>query len=436
MKLPTGWAKARIADAFTINPKHPADADRTQPVSFVPMPAVDEDLGAITSAVDRALSEIWSGYTHFSDGDVIFAKITPCMENGKAAVAQGLTNGMACGSTEFYVFRPEEGISPHYLWRFLRQHSFRAEAEPHMTGAVGQRRVPRDFLAEYALPLPPRAEQRRIVAKMDALTARLSRARAELDRISSLVDRMVKSAYQRAFNNGSPMERLDDVVPSNAPIIYGILQPGPHVANGIPYVRPTEIDNGKVKLAELRRTTAAIAERYKRATIKTGDIILTIVGTIGKVAVVPSEIDGGNITQSSCRIRPDNTKIRPDYLRHWLLSPFAWAQYNSGRLGTAVPRLNLRDVRAFKIGVPSMKEQDSIAKQLDIVTAKAARLEAEIARAGALFDRLEAAIMAKAFRGELVPQDPTDEPASSLLARIRQSREATPKLKRGRRAQE
>src|SRR4051794_31192376 len=121
MRLPSGWIDAKIADFTTINPKHPGDTDRRQRVSFVPMPAVDEHLGAIVDATDRVLAEVWTGYTHFASGDVIFAKITPCMENGKAAVASGLTNGLACGSTEFYVLRPEDQCDARYIWRFLRQ---------------------------------------------------------------------------------------------------------------------------------------------------------------------------------------------------------------------------------------------------------------------------------------------------------------------------
>lgn len=432
MTLPRGWAKATIADVATFNPKHPVDSDRSRVVSFVPMPAVDEELGAIVDATDRTLSEIWSSYTHFAEGDVIFAKITPCMENGKAAIAANLTNGMACGSTEFYVLRPE-ATEAGLLWRFLRQQSFRTEAERHMSGAVGQRRVPRRFLEEYPFPLPPLAEQRRIVAKLDALTARLARARAELDRVPVLATRLRDAAYRRAFTSEN-LVPLEQLTPSDAPIIYGILQPGPDLPNGVPYVRPTEIERGTIKLDELRRTSPEIARRYRRATIREGDIILTIVGTIGKVAIVPDQLDGANITQSSCRIRPDSRHVMTPYLRHWLKSPSAWRQYNARRLGTAVPRLNIRDIRAFKVPLPSLADQAHIAALLDAEEARCLRAAQEAARARSLIDRLEAAVVARAFRGELVPQDPSEEPASFLLDRIGAQRAAAPKAKRTRKA--
>jgi type I restriction enzyme, S subunit len=98
--------------------------------------------------------------------------------------------------------------------------------------------------------------------------------------------------------------RLEDAVATDAKILYGILQPGPDVPDGVPYVRPTEIDNDAILLDDIRRTTPAIAAKYKRSVLAAGDVLLSIVGTIGKVALVPVELEGGNITQSSVRIRP------------------------------------------------------------------------------------------------------------------------------------
>ncbi|MFU1476997.1 hypothetical protein ACM25N_04550 [Roseovarius sp. C7] len=147
-----------MAEICTFNPKHAPETEREQQVSFVPMPAVSDKRGAIETPQDQLLSEIWKGYTHFQNGDVIFAKITPCMENGKSAIASDLTNGLACGSTEFHVLRPEGGVLPDYIWRFVRQVNFRKDAEAQMTGAVGQRRVPKTYLEQHPIPLPtPRA---------------------------------------------------------------------------------------------------------------------------------------------------------------------------------------------------------------------------------------------------------------------------------------
>src|SRR5436190_8716006 len=105
------------------------------------------------------------------------------------------------------------------------------------------------------------------------------------------------------INNVWPRKSLEAITADGAPILYGILQPGPDTAGGVPYVRPTEIVSDVIDVASIRRTTPEIAAKYKRSLLRSGDIILSIVGTIGKVAIVPPDLEGGNITQSSVRIR-------------------------------------------------------------------------------------------------------------------------------------
>lgn len=430
MTLPKGWAEATIAEITTINPKHPNDADRSQSVSFVPMPAVDEHLGAITGATDRPLEEIWTGYTHFADGDVIFAKITPCMENGKAAVASGLTNGLACGSTEFYVLRSQDGIDCHYLWRFLRQDWFRAEAEKHMSGAVGQRRVPRLYLEEYSLPLPPAAEQRRIVAKLDALTARIARARAELDRVPALTERMRLRAIRDVFGKFGDEEilRIDELckVGTGATPKRGESR---YYKNGsIAWVTSGAVNSLVVMSPNEFITPVAIRETNCKV-YPAGSLLVALYGegkTRGKVAKLG--IDAATNQALAVLHAFDTVKIVP----HWI-KLFLEARYEETRqeaAGGVQPNLNLGIIKEIRIPVPSLEEQRDGVEQVAILRARADRLESEAARARALLDRLESSILAKAFRGELVPQDDNDEPASVLLERIRAQRAVAPKKTR------
>lgn len=201
--------------------------------------------------------------------------------------------------------------------------------------------------------------------------------------------------------NGWIATTLDQLVEANAAIIYGILQPGPEVADGVPYVRPTEISDGRILVDELRKTSPQIAERYRRASLKGGDIILSIVGTIGKVAVTPQILDGANITQSSCRIRPDIRLTSSSFLAHFLRSPAAIAQYDELRLGTAVPRLNLEDVRKIVAPLPPLAEQRRIVAKLDSLNARTARARSELDHIPRLVEKYKQAILTKAFSGEL-----------------------------------
>ncbi|MGJ5117562.1 restriction endonuclease subunit S [Bradyrhizobium oligotrophicum] len=211
---------------------------------------------------------------------------------------------------------------------------------------------------------------------------------------------------------------LSDITPSDAPILYGILQPGPEVEGGVPYVRPTEIENGGIKVTELRKTSTSISKQYTRSTLKAGDIILSIVGTIGKVATVPLELDGGNITQSSCRIRVDSELASTPFVSYFLRSNLATSQYQAKRLGTAVPRLNIADIRQFSIGLAPLPEQRRIVAKLDALLSRLARAREEVDRVTNLAEQARDRAKASAFLGELTRADrkgeDTDWPESRL----------------------
>lgn len=194
------WQRVRLPEVVEINPPRPAKDDHASdmPVSFVPMAAVSEETGRIEEAEDRPFGEVRSSYTAFAEGDLIWAKITPCMENGKAAVARGLTNGLGFGSTEFHVLRPGPDVLAEYLFYFVRQESIRKEAEANMTGSVGQRRVPTEFLEEMEIPLPPVEEQVRIVARLEALVGRIRRTQARLEGVPTHAQRLREAVLAAA----------------------------------------------------------------------------------------------------------------------------------------------------------------------------------------------------------------------------------------------
>lgn len=145
-----------------INPKKNADArleDENLNISFIPMSSVSED-GTITNVETKTVRELKKGFTYFADNDVLFAKITPCMENGKGAIARDLENGIGFGSTEFHVLRPKDNCNAIWLYTLLSFPEFRTEATNHMTGSAGQRRVPAKYLASYRTVIPPISEQK------------------------------------------------------------------------------------------------------------------------------------------------------------------------------------------------------------------------------------------------------------------------------------
>lgn len=194
-QLPKSWKVVPLSVAAAINPpKGKIDASDSRLAHFVPMACVREEFGGIDVSNTRPLTEVLKGYTAFQEGDVLFAKITPCMENGKLAVVPPLVHQWGFGSTEFHVLRATEIALPKWIAHFISQATLRRDAQRSMTGSAGQLRVPAQWLLEQQLPIPPLGEQERILFKIEELfsdleagVAALKRAKANLKRYRAAV---------------------------------------------------------------------------------------------------------------------------------------------------------------------------------------------------------------------------------------------------------
>lgn len=172
--LPSGWIWTCTADLGVLNPRNQTDDDAK--VSFCPMPVIPTDYRESVVSEVRRWGDIKKGYTHFAEGDVVVAKITPCFQNRKSCIMTGLEGGIGAGTTELHVVRPfTEAIVPKYLLLFYKSPDFLENGVARMTGTAGQQRIPREYFAYTPLPLPPLAEQHRIVTKVDELMDFLDR---------------------------------------------------------------------------------------------------------------------------------------------------------------------------------------------------------------------------------------------------------------------
>lgn len=188
----------KLHQVAEINPSVPTDlrsADDLR-ISFVEMSSVSEQ-GRITHWTTEPISKVLGRYRYFQRGDVLFAKITPCMENGKVAVAAGIPTDVGFGSTEFHVLRPSDHIDSRYLFYLVWRDSFRKKAERSMTGSAGQKRVPAAYLEEVEVPLPPIEEQRRIAAILDKADA-IRRKRREA---IALTEELLRSTFLEIFGD-------------------------------------------------------------------------------------------------------------------------------------------------------------------------------------------------------------------------------------------
>lgn len=191
----------KLIEIAQLSPKFDKSLSKsTSVVSFVPMASVSEVTGSIASEEERELKAVIKGYTYFQNDDILVAKITPCFENGKIALAS-IRNDHAFGSTEFHVIRVDKNkADSRYLFHFLRQQKIRTEGEKRMTGSGGQRRVPKNYLEDLDIPLPPLPEQRRIAAMLDKAEALRSKRRQTIAKL----DQLLQSVFLEMF--GDPIE--------------------------------------------------------------------------------------------------------------------------------------------------------------------------------------------------------------------------------------
>lgn len=199
--LPKGWRWAFLKDVVHMNPRRPGDLDISDDAetSFVPMEAVDDITGTIAKRMTRPFGEIKQGYTYFAENDVLFAKITPCMQNGKHAIARGLIDGIGFGTTEFHVLRPGTDVIPEWIHYFVRQPALLLEATGHFTGAVGQQRLPHDYLGGLDIPVPPLNEQKRIAAILNEQMAAVEQARQAAEAGLEAINALPAALLPRAF---------------------------------------------------------------------------------------------------------------------------------------------------------------------------------------------------------------------------------------------
>lgn len=168
-------------------------------VTFVPMSAVSEITGRIQDPETRILGKVRKGYTYFKEEDVLFAKITPCMENGKSAVARNLRNNIGFGSTEFHIIRPLKDAIPEWIYYFVRQESFRENAARNMTGTVGHQRVPKNFLEETIVPLPSLEKQKELVSYFNNLKEKRQILRQRHNETDVILERIIPAILDKAF---------------------------------------------------------------------------------------------------------------------------------------------------------------------------------------------------------------------------------------------
>lgn len=342
---------ARLKDICNINPKSPGFQDELT-VSFVPMLKVGEN-GEFDPSEVRTYQEVKKGFTFFQNGDVLFAKITPCMENGKGAIAQSLENGVGFGSTEFHVLRPiPECVTSKWLFYLLSWQAFRKEAEKNMIGSAGQKRVPKSFLEKYIVDLPDLDTQKGMTDTLDRICDLLSLRKQQLAKLDELVKARFVEMFGDLKHNSMDWSvyTFNDFASIDTTMIHDFTEYGEYPHIGIDSI---EKDTGNLSGYRTVKEDGVISGKY----LFTPEHIIysKIRPNLNKVALPDF---AGVCSADAYPILPKKEKCNRVFLAYTLRNPVFLDYILAFSNRTNLPKVNKQQVEGFCCPIPDIELQE------------------------------------------------------------------------------
>lgn len=391
--LPEGWRWERLADICQVNPRRDKGFQRQPeaPTSFLPMDAIDEYTGTIATRLTRPYSEVSKGYTFFREEDLLFAKITPCMQNGKAAIARGLVDGIGFGTTELHVLRPRPGLSLNWLYLIVRSAEFRKQAEDAFEGSAGQQRVPQSFVEEYRLPLPPTFDdQIAIAANLERRMRRIESMRQAVERQRAALDvaelSLLRQFFADASKTGWRTTRLGEL----AQVVMGQSPEGStynREGKGVPLL------NGPTEFGEDHPTPVQWTTK-PRKTGRPDDLLICVRGnTTGRMNRADQVYCLG---RGVAAIRGKDSKGNTRFIRHAIR--YKVAELLTGSERSTFPNIGKEEIDRFEVSAPQTVDgQGEMAAQIERKLNGLKILNAAAARQSEAIIALPGAILREAF---------------------------------------
>ena len=353
--MPEGWQIVRLGEVAEVNPRRPRlDVPDETPVVFLPMSAIAENFSGILTRDQRPYRDVAQGYTYFEEEDVLFSKITPCLQNGKHTLATGLNGGFGFGTTEFHVVRAGKWMAAQYLYRILTQAHVIEQCTRSFTGTAGQQRVQPDTLRALRILLPPLPEQRAIAAVLDVIDDAIEGAEAVIAATERLRDSLLHELLTRGMP-GWHSEWKDAPGVGTVPAGWEVVRLGEvlKLEYGVSLPERDRL-HGHVPVVG----SAGPVGFHHQATNSGPGIVIGRKGSIGTVTWVSDDFVPIDTTYFAVPIDG-----QADLL--WLYHLLAHEDLSKLNRATGVPGLNRDDVYALKRQVPPLAEQRAIAAVLD-----------------------------------------------------------------------
>ena len=364
------WAKGPVSELAVANPRYPMKKGRRYP--FVEMAAVGENFAGILRFDTRSLEG--SGLSRFQVGDTLFAKITPCTQNGKVAFVSGLPDKVGLGSTEFIVLSPRPGTDTRFLYHLTCSHAVRGRAAARMEGSTGRQRVPDEvFTKRLLVPLPPPGEQADIARILDAVDTALERTRAAVDRAREFDHSLLHEVLEKGLapngrsKHGRPrhwtIRRVDEVADVGSGVTLGKDVSGFESVQ-LPYLRVANVQDGYLDLSTIK-TVRVRADEIDKFRLAVGDVLMTEGGDIDKLgrgAIWEGQIPQCLHQNHIFRIRPNRDLLDPSFYALVVESDIGKRYFNRvAKRTTNLASTNKTQVRAFRFPAPpTVEEQQQI----------------------------------------------------------------------------
>lgn len=420
-EVPEHWDTVRLKSIAHLNPSKSevANLEKETELSFLPMEAIGEK-GDLDLSRTRTIAEVSTGYSYFADGDVVFAKVTPCFENGKGALLAGLVEGKGFGTTELTVLRPLDAGDGPYLWWFTVSQFFRGPATAEMLGAGGLKRVPDQFVADFRLPLPPPGE-RAILSKFLAReTAKIDALITEQEKLIELLAEKRQATISHAVTKGlNPNAKMKDSgvewlgeVPE-----HWTLRPLKHLARlvsgGTPSKERLDYWNGEIPWASAKdlkserisdtidHITTAAVDDGAASLVDSGSVLVLVRGMmLARMFPVVQTTVPMAINQDVKAVS-GRTGVNNEYLA-WLLRGTASETLNRlDEAGHGTKALRMEAWTSLKLPFPAEQEQTEIAKFLAAETAKLDDLALQANSAIDLLKERRTALISASITGKI-----------------------------------
>ena len=407
--LPKGWRWVRLGEVCNINPRRTdISFSNNELTSFVPMEAVNAEKGIISDVRQRPFSEVKKGYTYFEDGDVLFAKITPCMQNGKHAIAKNLLHNFGFASTEFHVIRPSSETISEWIHFFVRQPSVLHDATNHFTGAVGQQRVPDNFLKFLDFPLPPVGGQQRIIGllhnEINAVEKARAAAQARLEAIKAMPAAFLRQIFPKhgqSLPNGWRWIKLGAICEGTGQ--YGTSKKSNGEGKGIPVLGMYQIHEGRIRWANISHVELEGNELSKYL-LNRGDVLFNRTNSaelVGKTAVYDLNTEAA-FASYLIRFRLLPMKADPYFVSMYINSQEG-RKFIEKKMARAIGQVNISAsvMREMPIPIPDISLQQKMAGLLKEQFTETEKIRASAEEELQIINALPAALLRRAFSGEI-----------------------------------